>query len=112
MEPRLIEKKELSHFEVFYCEEVAILSPESTLRFQTETESGGFKWDSLKGNSSGVVSFSFFSKNTPILGNGEIKFGTSVFQDTVIVPSCNTIPETSTIGLLFCGLLLTTRRKR
>jgi hypothetical protein len=112
MQPSNIERRDLSFFEVLFCDEASILSPESTLRFKAELSDMGFKWDSLKGNNNDTVSFSFLSQFAPILGESYFKMGNTVYFDEALVPSCQTIPEVSTLGALALGVLTLLRRKR
>jgi hypothetical protein len=112
IQPKNIELKNLSFFEVFFCDDAFILSPESTLRFKAEYSNTGFKWDSLKGDNDDIVYFTFLSKYAPILGDASFKMGRTTYFDKALVPSCVQIPEVSTLGFFGLGLITILRRKR
>lgn len=111
--PALFTKQDISHFEVFVCGGLLITNATSNIRFSEEIKDESFKFDNLAGkNNDRQLWFTFDSPNSPALGDVAVKYGRLEAFTRAQVPSCEKIPETSTLGLSVLGLCLLLRRKR
>jgi len=113
--PSDVDRRDLSYFEVFHCEEAQIMNPEATVRFKLEEKSYSIKWDSIQGNNNNqLITFTLKSNMMPS-ENGRLEFkiaNKTWTQNNVITPGCTAIPETSSVllGLIGCGVFLRRRR--
>jgi hypothetical protein len=113
--PSEVDRRDLSYFEVFHCEEARIMNPEATLNFKLNQQEYSVKWEDLpSNNNSQTITFSFKSSYTPH-ENGRLEFkiaNKTWSQGNVITPGCTSIPETSSTLLTALGCVFLLRRKR
>jgi hypothetical protein len=110
---KLATTKDLSNFNVFWCEDVVAYNFKSNIGFDIELEKGYVSFVNLESdNNDTTVTFTFESANIPTDGIVTYKAGKDVWDSVAKVPSCVTIPETSTTGLLAGAFALLFLRRR
>ncbi len=111
---KLATTKDLSNFNVFWCEDVVAYNFKSNIGFDLELESGYVSFVNLEGdNNDTTITFSFESANVPTDGIVTYKAGRTTWESAAKVPSCNVIPETSSASLLAgTAILFLLRRRR
>lgn len=113
--PSEVDRRDLSYFEVFHCEEARIMNPEATVRFKLEQQEYSIKWNSIQSNNNNqLITFTLKSNMMPS-ENGKLVFkiaNKTWTQDNVLTPGCTAIPESSAMLLGCFGAVLLIRRKR
>lgn len=111
--PYKFTKKDISYFEIEFCDDVEIINPTSNIRFEEEYEDDSYKFDSLENdNNSTDLWFKFDSPNAPEMGDVIVKYGNTESYANVNVPSCIAVPEASTLSFAILGTMLLLRRRR